>query len=299
MPGPSVSGTPLASEPTVWSSRILEYLDKTFVYVAALTNRNYEGEAKQGGTVKMFRVNAVSVSDYDGAWTDADWTALGDTEFSLQIDQEKKFLFKLSDVREQFSVLQMIDQGSQRAAQAVGDTVDQYIASKNSQVATANQYGDDTTPVTVGLGSGETRPTTALSMLRERLVTARAASAMPRAVIPEWFATMLELELAGRLTGLGDRSILGDIVSKPGFMARVGGFDIFVSPNVPNTAGAKYKVLAGEPNITYASAIEKVETMRLQNDFATGVRGLYVYGGKLLDANSMALGTFNKGAYEA
>ena len=51
--------------------------------------------------------------------------------------------------------------------------------------------------------------------------------------------------------------------------------------------------------ITMASAIDLVKTVDLQNDFGYGVKGLFVYGAKLLDTNAMALGTFNKGAYTA
>lgn len=297
MAGPNVSGTPLNSEPTVWSSRVLYYLDKTYVYVSALTNRDYEGEAKAGGTVKVFRVNNVSVSDHTGPWTDNDWQALGDTAYELQIDQEKRFIFKLSRVREQFSAIRMLDQGSQRAAQAIGDVIDQFVASRYTQVNAANYYGDDVTPITVGLGSGETRPTAALAKLKEKLVAAKAPAQGARVVVPEWFGTALELELSGRATALGDAATRGEVANKPGFMGSIMGFDIFVSPNVPNTAGAKYKVLAGQPLITFASAIEEINTVDLQNDFATGVKGLFVYGAKLFDGNAMALGTFNRGTY--
>ena len=299
MAGPSVSGTPLVGESTVWSSRILEYLDKTFVYVNAFTNRDYEGEARKGGTVKIFRVNAVSVEDHDGAWDDTDWDDLGQTEVEFQIDQEKRFLFKVPLVRENFNVLNLIEQGSQRAAVAIGDTIDQYIAGKYTQIASGNAYGTTGSPITIGFGSGEVKPTIALARLRELIVTAKAPTQNNRIVVPEWFGTMLDIELGGRLTQLGDRVTTGDLLVRPGYMGSVAGFDIYVSPNVPNTTSTKYKVMAGAPMITMASAIDLVKTVDLQNDFGYGVKGLFVYGAKLLDTNAMALGTFNKGAYTA
>ncbi|MBE0430105.1 MAG: hypothetical protein IBX61_09600 [Thermoleophilia bacterium] len=283
----------------MWSARILEYLDKDFVYVQALTNRNYEGEAKKGGTVKAFYVSDVSVTDYTGGWTDNDWTALGDNAVDIQIDKEKKFLFKVPKVRENFSELQLIDQGSQRASQAVGDVIDQAIAANYSAIAAGNGYGDDTTPITVGLGSGEIAPSVALAILREKLVTAKAPRKDPRVVIPEWFGTMLYIELSGRVTELGDAATRGEFAVNTGKMKPVSGVTPFVSPNVPNAGAAKYKVMAGDNMITFASAIELIETVSLQNDFATGVKGLYVFGSKLPRGQYMALGTFNKGAYTA
>ena len=297
--GPSVSGTPLASEPTVWSARILEYLDKAYMYVQALTNRNYEGEAKKGGTVKAFYVSDVTVTDYTGAWTDADWETLGDNAVTVQIDKEKKVLIKVPAVRENFSMLQLIDQGSQRAAVAIGDVIDQAIAANYSSIVAGNAYGDDITPITVGLGAGQVSPTVALARLRETLVTARAPHTNPRVVVPEWFGTMLYIELSGRVTQLGDAATRGEFAVDTGPMAPVSGLTPYVSPNVPNTAGAKYKVMAGDPMITFASAIDMLDTVQLINDFATGVRGLWVWGSKLPRGEYMALGTFNKGAYGA
>jgi hypothetical protein len=297
--GPSVSGTPLASEATMWSARILEYLDKDYVYLDALTNRNFEGEARKGGTVKAYYIGEVSVEDHDGAWTDADWDDLDDTEATIQIDKEKRFKFKAPRVREKFSTLQLIDQGSKRAAVAVGDVIDQAIAANYSAIDSGNNYGDDTTPITVGFGSGEVAPTVALARLRQALVTARAPRTNPRVVVPEWFGTMLYIELSGRLTGLGDAAALGKFAVNTGFLANVAGLAVYVSPNVPNTTSTKYKVIAGDPMITFASAIEEIDVIQLQNDFATGVKGLYVFGSKLPRAEYLALGTFNTGAYGA
>lgn len=293
MAGP---GTPMLSEPTLWSARLVANLDKTYVYVAALTNRNYEGEARAGGTVRAFYVSDVSVADYTGGWTDSDWQTLADNEVVIQISQQKRVLVKIPDVRQQFSVLNLVEQATQRMAVAIGDVVDQYIASQYSAVAAANQYGNDTTPITVGLGASETRPTAALVRLREVLVNARAPMTSPRVVIPTWMATMLELELGGRATQLGDQ-VREQGVVRPGLIGTFEGLEVYVSPNVPNTAGAQFKVLAGDPVITFASAIEAVETSRLPNDFATGIKALYVYGAKLPRPELMALGTFNVGSY--
>ncbi|MEO5929751.1 MAG: hypothetical protein ABIR47_07455 [Candidatus Kapaibacterium sp.] len=288
------------SDPTIWSARVLGYLDKTLIYKAAFTNNDYEGEAKSGGTVKSFYLSDVSVTDYTGTWDDTDWTELTDNEKSFTIDQLKKVLAKIPDVSQQFSVLNLIDQGSKRIAYAIGDIIDQFVASKYSQIASANTYGNDTTPIVVGLGSGEIKPTIFLNILMERLIDAKAPRTNANVVIPSWMGTMLDIELGNRQTALGDAAVQGQLDMPDGMvMQNVAGFKtVYVSSNIPNTSGAKFKVMAGEKMITYASAIEKFQIVPLQNDFAQGMKGLYVYGGKLLRGEFMSLGTVNKGSYE-
>ena len=50
------------SQPKLWSARLLAHLDKTFVYGAAFTNRNYEGEIKDAGSsVRILQVGDVTI----------------------------------------------------------------------------------------------------------------------------------------------------------------------------------------------------------------------------------------------
>ena len=78
-------------------------------------------------------------------------------------------------------------------------------------------------------------------------------------------------------------------------MGRAAGLEIMVSNNVPNTAGAKYKVLAGHRIAwSYASQVTKVEAYRPESRFADAVKGLHIYGGKVVRPNCLAVGTFSK-----
>jgi hypothetical protein len=294
-------GTPLLSEPTIWSARTLEQLDKEFVYVRAFTNRDHEAEAKLGGTVNMFYFNSIGVTNYTGGWADGDWASLGDNQVVLQIDQQKKVLFKVPRVRQQFNPLNLIEQGTERAALDIGDVVDQFIAATHAEVAASNLYGTSGTPIVVGFATGQVKPTLALSILNERLVSARAPRmGRKTVVVPDWFGTMLLTELGARATMLGDNVTQNGENMQGMIFRNVAGFaEVHVSANVPNTAGAAYKVLAGGQAIAFAMGIDEQEIVKLQNDFGDGYKGLYVYGKKLPRAEYMALGTFNKGAYQA
>lgn len=271
------------------------------VYRRELTNSNYAGEAKQGGTVRAFWVSEISVSDYAGAWPESEWELLSQAESVMQIDQQKKFIFKVPDVRGEFNVLNLIDEGAKRAAQSMAVTIDSFIAGQHTAISANNFLGTNAAPITVGFGAGETRPSLFISRLRQEIIDASAPMTTLRAVVPTWFSTMLGHELAIRPTGLGDTAIRGAAggASSPGERIRVYDVDCVPSQTVPNTAGALWKIVLGDPMISFAMAIENIETIRLQNDFSTGIKGLAVYGAKLFRGEYMALGTANQGAWPA
>lgn len=298
MPGP---GTPLLSEGEIWSALVVGYLDMFPVYVQALCNRNYEGEAKFGGTVHAFWVNEVTIGDYTGPWLDAVWQVPADNKWTLQIEQQKMFAVRIPDVREFFSVLSLMNETAQRAAYGVSMAIDNYVSTKVIPlIDAANTIGTAGTPIRIGFGEDEIYPSAFIAQLQQRLWDAGAAPTTPAVVVPGWMHLQLQLELGTRYTELGDRQIVsaGGITPRAGLVGQVHGVDVYYTQVVPrDTTGAQaYNVIAGDKRITYASAIEKVEVIRLQNDFADGLKGLYVFGAGLPRSRFLSLGKVLEGA---
>lgn len=87
-------------------------------------------------------------------------------------------------------------------------------------------------------------------------------------VIPPFVARLLTLELTGKLTHNND-------FVQSGYIGSVFGLNVFKSNNVTS-------ILCGcREGITLAQQIDEVESVRLPDTFATGVRGLHVYGAKV------------------
>ena len=276
------------SNPILWSARILAHLDKTFVYGAAFTNRDYEGEIKDAGnTVRILQIGDVTVSDYTG--TLAAGQGLTDAALDLVVDQKKYFNFFVDDVDTRFSILKLVDEGSRRAAIAMSDVRDQYVASLFSGISASNTVGDDTTPIVIGFAAGQTKPYDAFLDLGQKLDESNVANVDRRVVLPPWFIRALKGQLGNRNTSLGDK------ITMDGMAGTVDGVTIYQSNNVPNVAGAKYKAMMGQPVITFADAIVKTETFRPEAKFGTGVKGLHVFGAKLVQPRAMSLGTYSKG----
>ena len=74
-----------------------------------------------------------------------------------------------------------------------------------------------------------------------------------------------------------------------GEVGTAAGFRVWLSNNVPNTAGTKYKLIAGtNRGGSYAEQILKTEAYRPEKRFADAVKGLHLYGAKVVDPKRLA-----------
>ncbi|MCC8064553.1 MAG: P22 coat protein - protein 5 domain protein [Clostridiales bacterium] len=273
--------------PEVWSARLLEHLDKVHVY-ANLMNRDYEGDIRAyGDTVHINQIGSITISDYDG-------TDIGEPEEvdgaqqSLTIDQAKYFNFQIKDIDNAQSNPKLIDAAMQRASYDMNDVIDQYLA---QLLVSGCQEGsilyDDSTAVT----PTEENAYDYLVDLGVALSEANVPTLGRWVVIPPWFHGLLlkDPRFVGNGTGYNQAILQG------GMVGEAAGFEIHLSNNVPNTDETLYKVLAGTNAAgAYAEQLVELEAYRLQNNFSDAVKGLHVYGAKVLQPGALALMTINK-----
>ena len=260
--------------PELWSARLLANLDKTFVYPQC-ANRDYEGEVRNlGDTVHIQKFGDIQVADYTkatGVGTPKDPGA-GST-VTLVIDQAKYFNFKVEDIEAVQANVNLMEKAMQRAAYAIGDVIDQYIA------AFVNQAG-------INAGEVAVTPQNAYDTLVDLKVKFNKEN-VPAAgrfvVVPPEFLGMLEKD--DRYTKNYDANVMAN-----GVKGRVAGFDILESNNVPYVSdGAKYTVMAGtDMAIAYAGQIAKIEAYRPEQSFSDACKGLYVYGAKVVEPKALA-----------
>ena len=260
--------------PELWSARLLQNLDKTFVYPQC-ANRTYEGEVRNlGDTVHIQKFGDIQVADYTkatGVGTPKDPGA-GST-VTLVIDQAKYFNFKVEDIEAVQANVNLMEKAMQRAAYAIGDVIDQYIA------AFVNQAG-------INAGEVAVTPQNAYDTLVDLKVKFNKEN-VPAAgrfvVVPPEFLGMLEKD--DRYTKNYDANVMAN-----GVKGRVAGFDILESNNVPYVSdGAKYSLMAGtDMAIAYAGQIAKIEAYRPEQSFSDACKGLYVYGAKVVEPKALA-----------
>jgi hypothetical protein len=264
--------------PEIWSARLLAHLDKRHVY-AKLVNREYEGEIRNvGDTVRINQIGNVTVKDYTKNTAIQAPDTLTGTQLTLTLDQAKYFNFAVDDIEAAQANVKLIDKAMQRAAYALADTTDQYIASLVSQ---AGITIDDGTGGAIVVDGTNVKAYDLLVDIAVQLEENNVPAANRWIVIPPWF--MGQLLKDDRLMRVDYKSMI-----ETGEVPGIVGLKVFVSNNVPENAG-EYSAMAGIPEaIAYVEKVIKMEAYRPDDRFADAVKGLLVYGAKVVLANAVA-----------
>lgn len=259
--------------PTIWSARLLENLRKTYVF-ANLVNRDWEGEIRQAGdTVKITTPSAISVSTYAGS---VSWETIQSVQQSLLIDQQKYWAFKVGDVDKAQANVNLIDTYMREAANTLADTVDQNIAAL---------YASAGHTVALDISANYTGVRAALVSAGQKLAESNVPSAGRWLVVSP--TVMSGIRLASDYTPASD---MGDEFKRTGAIGFLEGFSIYESNNV--AVATQHKCMFGtNAAITYAEQLISTEAIRLENSFDDGMRGLLVFGRKVV--RPTALGVLN------
>jgi N4-gp56 family major capsid protein len=266
----------------VWAAEVLVSLKKELVYAApTISNRDYVGDiATQGDTVHIVNVSDPTVSTYT---PDSDVTiqALTDAETTLVIDQAKSFAFQIDDVhmRQARNGQSLMAQALAQASYKLRDTADTYTAGlMKTGVDSGNALGAKT------VNSADTAFKLLID-LRTKLDAANVPS-MGRYVVltPELEGYLLQDSRFVNAQNYGSTEPIQN-----GRIGRALGFELYKSNNAPAGASAGKIVIAGHPSaVTYADQIASVEQGRMEKRFADFVKGLHLYGAKVVRPTAIA-----------
>jgi len=260
--------------PELWSRLLLTAFRKNLVF-ASLVNRDYEGEIREmGDTVKITTPSAVAVKDYSGTVT---YDALLSTQQSLIIDQAKYFGFEVSDIDEAQANVSLESTYIVEAAQALADAVDQDLASLYTAAGLAD--------IPVTLASDDLYE--ALVLAGRRLDEANVPRAGRWVVVsPAGYASLLTNDKF-----VVQATATGDGIVATGLVGQVAGFTVYTSNNVATVedGGDEFRKYVYGTNraITFAEQVSKTETLRREGSFSDAIRGLLVFGRRVIRPNSL------------
>lgn len=285
-------------KPEIWSKILLAALQKSLVFGGPMVvNRDYEGEiAGPGDTVHITSIGDPTISNYSPNAT-ITYQQLTDAGQSLIVDQAKYFAFQVDDVDKRQAAGDMQTFIESRAAYRVADTADQFLAGLYTGLAAGNSLGSTGSPITPALYNPTTSPADfylkVVIPLQVQLDQQNVPDDGDRyLIVPPWGRGLIT-QTQAFIAFPGNNGTAGDVMQR-GFIGKLDGFNVMWSNNtvqaVPGGAGTRVDFIqAGHAMaLSYAEQIVQTEALRLQSTFADAVRGLHVYGAKVIRPEAIA-----------
>ena len=267
--------------PQVWSKLLQAKFYKTSV-LPAISNTDYQGEiSAKGDTVVIRTTPTVTVADYDEG-SALSYQELTTGKVELLVNQAKSYAFRVSDVLNAQSDIDLLEQASKDAAEQMRIAVETQVLA--SLITGATTIGSQTTITAANV------LTTILGMAKDLDELNVPEEGRFIVLSPEFVSLLKQSELRqAYLTG-DDTSPL-----RNGKVGMVDRFTVYQS-NMLHTAASGADsgythVLAGHPKaVAFASQFTNTETVRLESVFGDGVRGLQVYGSKIVVPDALVVG---------
>ena len=275
--------TATAFVPEIWSAQLLSSLNKSLVFAGpGVANRNYEGAISAAGdTVNITSVTAPSITSYVKG-TDITVGDLANTSQVLTVSEQDYFAFSIDDIdyRQSVSGGALMAEAAREAAFGLADKADLYMAGVvDAGTAAANQKA----AIEVADAAGAVAELIALKVILDESNTPTQGRYV---IVPSWYHALL---LAS--PSFVDASQSGSTEAlRNGAVGRAFGFDVIISQNtVTEDDGVSNVVQAGYPGATtFVQNIASVEAYRPESSFSDALKGLSVYGAKVLRPENLA-----------
>lgn len=299
----------------IYSQKVLKFFRRASV-VEDITNTDYAGEIENyGDTVRIIKEPTVSISAYTrgAVVTPQD---LADDEITLEVDQAQAFAFKVDDIEERQSHVNFEAMATSSGAFSLKRNYDKNvlqamldgagIKGASGSINTDANLGTAGSPVTVtGSDAGDDVVNLMALMARK----------LDEQDVPEenrWFvapprvyenlykagAKIVEVQVTGDDTSplrnglVTNQKIMGFTLYKSNALRQSA--DATTTTDMVEVSGVgtgENVVLAGHISAcATANSIAKTEVIRDPDSFADVVRGLHVYGRKVLRPESLVLG---------
>ncbi len=274
--------------PEVWSGRLLSRLNDALVF-GNVVNRDYEGEITGfGDVVKINEIGPITIRDYSATSTGAlTVEGVSDAQKLLQINQSKYFAFWIDELDMAQVKPKVMAEAMTESAFAAANNIDEYLAGlylEAAIVAAGSRSGSTIT----GQNITSTNVLKYISIAQHKLDEANVPQSGRWMVVPPWFREKLQMMKIVQDTANSE-------ILQSGLLGRgIYGFDIFVSNNVVNgtPAGEDAVIMFGyRESISLAVQVTKLVTVMpaLSGGFKTLVKGLFVYGAKVVRPNTLGV----------
>jgi hypothetical protein len=294
---PVASGRPNYSGnfiPEIWSGKLIEnFYDATVL--AAISNTNYEGEIRRmGDTVNIRTTPEITIKTYVKGQT-LSVENPDKPKIQLVIDKGEYFACIEDDVDKVQSDVNMMDTWSKDASERMKIKIDQRVLTDILPDISALNKGANAGRITGNINLGTTGSPVAISKSTVLDYIVDMGTVLDEANAPEGDRFLIiPAKMAGMIkkSDLKDASLTGDSVSvlRNGRLGMIDRFTLYMSHNLSVTSG-KFSIIAGHKmGFTFASQMTEMESIRAESTFGNVIRGLQVYGYKVVKPEALSQG---------
>ena len=302
--------------PQIFSQKVLKFFRRASV-AEDITNTDYTGEIENfGDTVNIIKEPTITVSSYTRGSV-VNTQNLADDQITLTVDQANAFAFKIDDIEERHSHVNFEALATSSGAFSLKRKYDANVLqtlSDGAGIAGADDAslsgGLTTTLATLGTASSPINVETDNAGINLMLLMARVLDDQSVPEENRWFVAppIFYEKMFQAGNKIAEVQVTGDASSNlrnglatPGTLA---GFSCYKSTALNSTAGTDQVTLSGvatdaSENIIMAghisaaataSHIAKTEVVRSTESFSDVVRGLHVFGRKVLRPEALVRG---------
>jgi hypothetical protein len=294
---PNAAGRPQYSGnfiPEIWSGKLIEnFYDATVL--AAISNTDYEGEIRQyGDTVNIRTTPEITIRTYTKGQT-LQVENPDKPKLQLLIDKGEYFSCFEDDVDKVQSDIALMDTWSKDASERMKIKIDQRVLTDLLPDVASTNKGATAGRITGNIDLGTTGSPIAITKSNVLEYIVDLGTVLDEANAPESGRFLvIPAKMAGMIkkSDLKDASITGDSMSviRNGRLGMIDRFTIYMSHNLSVSSG-KFSLIAGHKmGFTFASQMTNMETIRSESTFGNIVRGLQVYGYKVVKPEALAQG---------
>ena len=305
--------------PQIFSQKVLKFFRRASV-AEDITNTDYTGEIENfGDTVNIIKEPTITVSSYTRGSV-VNTQNLADDQITLTVDQANAFAFKIDDIEERHSHVNFEALATSSGAFSLKRKYDANVLqtlSDGAGIAGADDAslsgGLTTTNSALGTASAPINVETDDAGINLMLLMARVLDDQSVPEENRWFVAppIFYEKMFQAGNKIAEVQVTGDASSNlrnglatPGTLA---GFSCYKSTALNSTAGTDQVTLSGvatdaSENIIMAghisaaataSHIAKTEVVRSTESFSDVVRGLHVFGRKVLRPESIVRGVID------
>jgi len=280
--------------PEIWSGKLIEnFYDATVL--AAISNTNYEGEIRRmGDTVNIRTTPEISIKTYVKGQT-LSVENPDKPKIQLVIDKGEYFACIEDDVDKVQSDVNMMDTWSKDASERMKIKIDQRVLTDILPDISSLNKGASAGRISGNIDLGTTGTPVAITKTNVLEYIVDIGTVLDEANAPESDRfIIIPAKMAGMIkkSDLKDASLTGDSVSvlRNGRLGMIDRFTVYMSHNLSVTS-SKFSLIAGHKmGFTFASQMTEMESLRAESTFGNVIRGLQVYGYKVVKPEALAQG---------